>query len=112
MLAVQVHENHFFLVLPLLAITAAVLPEWRKPFWILSAIFTLNLYLFYGLGEGVGFAVPRTITGIDATVWLALANIGVFAWFGRRLGRSLDGHPPDATSGLGGSPRPRESSSR
>jgi hypothetical protein len=112
MLAVQVHENHFFLMLPLLAIAAAVLDEWRRPFWILSVIFALNLYLFYGLGDQVGFAVPRTITGIDATVWLSLANLGVFGWFAKKLGRCLDAPEPAATSGLGGIPRPRESSSR
>ena len=59
MLSVQVHENHFFMILPLLALAAAALPEWRVPFWVLSVIFALNLNLFYGFGDGVGFAVPE-----------------------------------------------------
>ena len=92
MLAVQVHENHFFLMLPLLAVTAAVLEQWRTPFWILSAIFALNLNLFYGLGERVGFAIPRTLTGVDATVWLSVANLCVFVWFARNA-RPLPGKP-------------------
>jgi hypothetical protein len=112
MLSVQVHENHFYLMLPPLALAAAALPEWRAPFWVLSGIFALNLNLFYGFGDRVGFAVPRTLTGVDATVWLSVANVAVFAWFGRRLGRSLGAPPPAATSGLEDSPRPPESSSR
>ena len=135
MISVQVHENHFFMILPLLALTAAALPQWRKMFWVLSTIFALNLYLFYGLGDGVGFYVPRTATGIDATVWLSAANVVAFYWFGRQFGRCLDAPEPVSGSGLtsslrgekgppragqdtgptavpGDIPRPRESSSR
>ena len=89
MLSVQVHENHFFMILPLTAIAAAALPQWRTMFWILSTIFALNLYLFYGLGDRVGFSVPRTATGIDATVWLSVANVVVFLRFSRQLRRCL-----------------------
>jgi hypothetical protein len=110
MLSVQVHENHFYMIVPLLTLTAAALPGWRTPFWVLSTIFALNLYLFYGLGERVGFGVARTITGIDATVWLSVADVGVFVWFARRLGRSLDGPEPGLTSGRAGIPHPLESS--
>jgi hypothetical protein len=112
MLAVQVHENHFFMILPLLALTAAVVPEWRRLFWILSVIFALNLYLFYGLGERVGFGVSRRITGLDATVWLSIANVAAFIGFGRRLRRCLAWPEPAVTSGPEGIPRPQESSSR
>jgi hypothetical protein len=112
MLAVQVHENHFYLILPLLALAAAALPEWRKPFWLLSAIFALNLYLFYGMGDRVGFAVPRTITGIDATVWLSLANVLAFVRFARLLRQTLLEQPASPTSIRAGIPRPRESLSR
>ena len=110
MLAVQVHENHFYMIVPLLTLTAAALPGWRTPYWVLSTIFALNLYLFYGLGERVGFAVTRTFTGIDATVWLSVANLGVFVWFARRFGRSLGNPEPGLTSGRGGTPHPRGSS--
>ena len=110
MLAVQVHENHFYMIVPLLTLTAAALPGWRTPYWVLSTIFALNLYLFYGLGERVGFAVTRTFTGIDATVWLSVANLGVFVWFARRFGRSLGNPEPGLTSGRGGTPHLRGSS--
>ena len=112
MLSVQVHENHFYLMLPALALAAAALPDWRAPFWVLSAICALNLNLFYGFGDRVGFAVPRTLTGIDATVWLSIANVAAFVWFARRLGRYLAGPAPLVTSARAGIPHPRESSSR
>lgn len=91
MLSVQVHENHFFMILPTLALAAAALPDWRGPFWLLSGVFALNLNLFYGFGDGVGYAVPRTITGIDATVWLSVVNIAAFVWFARKLADTLQG---------------------
>jgi hypothetical protein len=111
MLSVQVHENHFFMVVPLLALAAAALPEWRRLFWVLSGSFALNLNLFYGLGDRIGFAVPRTITGIDATVWLSLVNVLVFVWFARLLRQTLREQPASSTSIRAGTPRPRESSS-
>jgi hypothetical protein len=83
MLSVQVHENHFFMILPPLALAAAALPEWRATFWLLSAIFALNLNLFYGFGDGIGYAIPRTVTGIDATVWLSIANVAAFGLVAR-----------------------------
>ena len=108
MLSVQVHENHFFMILPLLALAAAALPEWRRPFWLLNGIFALNLYLFYGIGDRVGFAVPRSITGVDASVLLAAVNVVVFVWCARLLGSSVRNESP-ATAAPAGSPHPRES---
>ena len=89
MVAVQVHENHFFMAVPLLALAAAARPSWRPLVWWLSASFALNLNLFYGLGNGIGLAVPRTLTILDATVWLSLANIALLVWFARRLRAEL-----------------------
>jgi hypothetical protein len=37
--------------------------------------------LFYGLGRGVGWAIPRTATLIDASVWLSIANVCALVWF-------------------------------
>jgi len=42
------------MILPLLALAAAALPEWRVLFCVLSVSFALNLNLFYGFGNGVG----------------------------------------------------------
>jgi hypothetical protein len=109
--ALQVHENHFYMIVPLLSLTAAARPEWRALFWLLSAGFALNLNLFYGFGDRVGFALPRTLTGIDATVWLSAANVAALAWFAVRLRRGLHDTDPAATAGRAGIPRPPESSS-
>ena len=77
------------MILPPLALAAAALPAWRGMFWLLSGIFALNLNLFYGFGDGVGYAVSRTMTGIDASVWLSIGNIAAFVWFARKLAATL-----------------------
>ena len=40
-----------------------------------SAVVALNLNLFYGFGDGIGYALPRAITVVDATVVVALAQL-------------------------------------
>jgi hypothetical protein len=72
-----------FLALPFLAIIAAEQRPYRWFLAVLSAIVALNLNLFYGFGDGIGFALPRSATIIDATVLLALANVSAFAWHAR-----------------------------
>jgi hypothetical protein len=79
-LALQVHENHLFLALPLLAIVATMRTPYRRVLVAVSAISALNLNLFYGLGDGVGYAIPRSVTGIDATVVLAILNCVALVW--------------------------------
>jgi hypothetical protein len=111
-LSLQVHENHFYMIVPLLSLAAAALPEWRALFWLLSAGFALNLNLFYGFGDRVGFALPRTLTGIDATVWLSAANVAALAWFAVCLRRCLHETDPGATAGREGTLHPPQSSSR
>jgi hypothetical protein len=85
-LAAQVHENHLFGAIPLLAAAAAARPRYRPLFWTLSAIYALNLNLFYGISEyRVGYALPRSITFVDLTVLVALANCAAFAWHAAML---------------------------
>ncbi len=93
LLAAQVHENHLAPAIWLLVPAAALDRRYRGIFWALSAVVGLNLYLFYGLGTGWPPLVSRTVTGIDATVWLALFNVGTFVWFTWRLAH---GTAPDA----------------
>ena len=85
--SVQVHENHFFLALPLLAIAAALRPAFAPVFGMLSAAFALNLYLPFGIrGDG---APPWVMTsmGIDASVIVAVISCVLFAWFVRTFAR-------------------------
>jgi hypothetical protein len=45
----------------------------------------LNINYIYGAGLGMGWAVPRMMTGIDLSVLVAFVNVGVLFWFARRL---------------------------
>ena len=86
-LSAQVHENHLFAAVPLLVLASAGRPAFRPIAIGVSAIVALNLNLFYGLGDGIGFALPRALTVIDATVWLAVANCFWLSWHARVLRR-------------------------
>jgi hypothetical protein len=89
-LAAQVHENHLFAAVPLLALAAAGRPRYRSIFFAVSAIFALNLNIFYGVSEGARgpiAAVPRDITIIDLSAVLALANCATLLWHGLTLRR-------------------------
>jgi hypothetical protein len=88
MLAAQVHENHWYPVVPLLILAAASDRRYRGVLAAISIVAALNLYLFYGLGFGWPPITQRTWTGIDATVVLAVVNVFVFARFGRLIDSS------------------------
>ncbi|MEO5823966.1 MAG: hypothetical protein ABIT71_25955 [Vicinamibacteraceae bacterium] len=98
-LGVGVHEHHMMLAIPLLALAAALRPGLRPLFYAISIIVALNMNVFYGLGYGIGWAVPRRLTGIDLSVLLALANIAALVWHGRVLAREVGrADPVPATS--------------
>jgi Gpi18-like mannosyltransferase len=82
-LGVGVHEHHMMLAVPLLALAAALRPPLRPLFYVVSAIVALNMNLFYGIGMGRGWSVPRLLLGIDLTVLLSIANIAALVWHGR-----------------------------
>jgi hypothetical protein len=82
-----IHEHHQLFAIPLLAAAAALRPNFRAIYWAMSAIVALNINYLYGAGLGMGWAVPRMITGVDVSVALAFINIGVFVWFARRFAR-------------------------
>jgi hypothetical protein len=82
MCSAGVHENHLFLA-SLLGIALWMLDgRWL---WVAAATTVsanLNLVTFYGWG---GYVERRMLAGVDASVWLALANVGLFAVAGARL---------------------------
>jgi hypothetical protein len=86
-LSAQVHENHLFAAVPLLVLAAAGRRAFRPIAIGVSAIVALNLNLFYGFGDGIGFALPRGITVVDLTVILALVNCFWLLWHARVLRR-------------------------
>src|SRR4029079_10042029 len=84
-LGVARHETHLYLAVPRLAVAAALRPRLRPVLLSVSAVFALNLYLFFGFGRGLPLP-PRNCTVIDSTVILAVANCMLFAWHTRRFG--------------------------
>jgi hypothetical protein len=89
MLGMAVHENHGYLLVPLLALAAVLRPGWTPLAVWLSATMALNLNVFYGFGDRVGWALPRPLTPPDLTVWLALLHTALFVAYGRRLARGV-----------------------
>jgi Gpi18-like mannosyltransferase len=92
-LGIGVHEHHMMLMVPLLALAAALQPALRPLFYVVSAIVALNMNLFYGIGMGRGWSVPRLLLGIDLSVLLSIANVVALVWHGRivmELTRSRD----------------------
>jgi hypothetical protein len=86
-LAVGVHEHHLMLAVPLLALAAALRPALRPLFYTVSAIAALNMNVFYGLGYGFGWGIPRGLTILDLSVVLAILNVAALVWHGRVLAR-------------------------
>ena len=82
-LGVGVHEHHMMLAVPLLALAASLRPSLRPLFYVVSAIVALNMNLFYGIGMGRGWSVPRLLLGIDLSVLLSVVNIAALVWHGR-----------------------------
>jgi hypothetical protein len=81
-LSAQVHENHLFAAVPLLAMASAGRPRLRPVLIVVSAILALNLNMFYGISEDVGYAIPRSWTLIDLSVVLSVLNCAALAWHG------------------------------
>ena len=79
-LSAQVHENHLFAAVPLLVLASAGRRAFRPICVGVSAVVALNLNLFYGLGDGMGYMLPRGMTIVDMTVILAIVNCFVFSW--------------------------------
>jgi hypothetical protein len=84
-LAVQVHENHLFAAVPLLAVAAAGRRDFVPILVVVSAIFALNLNMFYGISEDAGWAIPRSITIVDLSVVVAVLNCVALVWHGAIL---------------------------
>jgi len=87
-LALQVHENHLFLALPLLAIVAASRPDYRGLLLLVSLVAAVNANLFYGFGDGIGYALPRHVAFFDTSVVLALVNCVSLVWHAALLRRA------------------------
>ena len=96
-LSVGVHEHHMMLAVPLLALAAGLRPTIRPLFWVISAIVALNMNLFYGIGLGLGWSIPRGVLLIDLSVWLSCANVAALVWHGRVLAREATANDAQAS---------------
>lgn len=76
----QVHENHLYLAVPMLALAAAIEPRWRMVFWAVSTASAFNMYLFYGLGDGWPPVINRRWTGVDLSVFAAAGHVALWWW--------------------------------
>jgi hypothetical protein len=88
MLGIAVHENHSYMLVPMVVLAAVLRQGWWPLALALSMTMALNLNLFYGLGDGIGYAIPRGITVPDLSVWLAVLNVALFVAYARRLART------------------------
>ncbi len=100
-LGVGVHEHHMMLAVPLLCLAAALRPSLRPLFYVVSVIVALNMNLFYGIGMGRGYSVPRLLLGVDLTVILSVANVAALVWHARILSREARRIAPLVAQRLG-----------
>ena len=100
-LGVGVHEHHMMLAVPLLALAAALRRSLRPVFYVVSAIVALNMNLFYGIGMGIGYSIPRLLLGLDLTVILSVANIAALIWHARIVSREAGVVPEGVTPDSG-----------
>lgn len=100
---VGVHENH--LLLPIIVSTPLVLSSRHaiKVAFLLMAMQAINLYLFYGI-SGTGLHPTPQLWGIDLSVWLSGAFVGLFLWIlWRNDSESRTRHLPIFTKSLSSS---------
>jgi len=77
---VQVHENHLYLAVPMLALAAALDARYRAAFWLVSGLTAFNMYLFYGLGATMPPVIGRHWTVVDLSVFASIAACGIWLW--------------------------------
>ena len=100
-LSAQVHENHLYAAVPVLVIVAAERPRYRPLLWAVTAIFALNLNLFYGISEYAyrgRYTIPRAMTILDLSVLLAIANCAALVWHAAVLKRECAALPDEGQS--------------
>jgi hypothetical protein len=89
-IGVGVHEHHQVLAVPLLGLAAVLRPRFRPLFFAVSLIVALNINIFYGIGLGRGWALPRSMLLIDSSVLLSVANIAALVWHARLFRRECE----------------------
>ena len=89
-----VHENHFFVVIPLLGIAAGLRrPRFTPILTALGVVFALNLCFFYFVAGGGPAALASALMVLGSTLFLSLVNCAVFLWFAMVFRRACDSAP-------------------
>jgi hypothetical protein len=81
-LRVEVHENHYFLLIPMLSMTAFLSCKTARAYWLATIIFSIQQLLFYGLGRDFnhGIGVLKSLQAGWTTNVVAAANVALFLW--------------------------------
>jgi hypothetical protein len=84
LLGTSVHENHTLLVLMVAPLLLGEWPQARRALVLCSAFAFLSLFLAAGLGRRItrqaDLAALKLLTGIDASVLVALGHVALVAW--------------------------------
>jgi hypothetical protein len=73
------HVTHMYLAVPFFALAAGIERRFREPFYVLSAVATANLFLFYGI-SGRPLTPARVWPGVELALVLGLINFAAFVW--------------------------------
>lgn len=92
MVSGQVHENHAYLAIPLLAVAAGESPRVRRIYWAVSAAFFANVYIFYGFGTTHPPLFDRRWTFVDASILLSAVYAAVVLWVTVEMIAATRGH--------------------
>jgi hypothetical protein len=79
-LGAQVHENHLFAAVPLLAIAAATRRRFVPVLAGVSVFLALSMIFYIFGGDEGRFVLSRSLTLVDTTFLLAAFNCALFVW--------------------------------
>lgn len=90
-LCVQVHENHYFLIIPLLGIVGFMSAKDAFAYWVATGLFSAQQLVFYGLGRDFnhGVSVLKRLHAGWTTNVLAAAIVALFVWLCMQHFRSM-----------------------
>ena len=86
LLSFGVHENHFFMALPIL-FALATFEQNRRIYFLASASLALNLFATGGLGRSINLVTPLTQTSGLLYALVSATSLGLYIWAMRDLMR-------------------------
>ena len=77
---IGVHENHLFLIIPILAYLSYLQSSFILQYFFAGFVFNLNLFLFYGI-SGNANDVDRVFINVDLSLFVAFTSVVYFFLF-------------------------------